>query len=104
MSNPPVRVEYRRSGGLAGIDMTASVDVQDLPLDQQQRVTALMTDPDGDTSSAGVGGVPDRFSYELAVSDGDRTWTHHWTESQVPEAVRPLLAALGDRAHPAPPR
>ncbi|APA99363.1 protealysin inhibitor emfourin [Nocardia seriolae] len=102
MSTNRIHVEYRRSGGLAGLDMTADVDVEDLPADQRRCVEALMTD--ARPASSGADGSADRFTYKIVISDGDRTWTHSWGETQVPEAVEPLLATLAERAHPAPSR
>ncbi|UMB69321.1 protealysin inhibitor emfourin [Mycobacterium paraterrae] len=98
----PVRIDYRRSGGLAGIDMAASVDSQELaPGDSALIADLLANGPAVEDSSVAA---PDGFSYELTLSDGARTRTCRWHESQVPSTVRPLLAALTERAFPAPPR
>jgi len=99
----PMRVEFRRSGGMAGIDMTASVDTAELPVEQAEVAAALMSPGSVPPSPAAAAGAPDRFSYELTVRDGEHTQTHHWTETPVPEVVQPLLTGLGHRARPAPP-
>jgi emfourin len=98
----PVHIEYRRSGGLAGIDMAASVDTGDLPPEDGQLVADLLTGTAAAEDSAAA--IPDGFSYELALNDGTRTRTHRWQEPHVPDTVRPLLAALTERAHPTAPR
>lgn len=104
MSEPPMHVEFRRSGGIAGIDMTANVDTQQLP-DEQAEVVAELAKPGSPPAApANAGGPPDTFHYELTVHDGDHTRTHHWAANDVPDTVRPLLADLGRRAQPAPPR
>jgi hypothetical protein len=98
-----MRVEFRRSGGIAGIDMTANVDARELSAEQAQLVAELMSPGTAPAPPPGGAGAPDRFSYELTVTDGERTRTYDWQEAEVPEAVRPLLASLGARARPAPP-
>ena len=98
-----VHVEFRRSGGLAGIAMVARVDARDLPVEQAQLVTELIGgDSPPAAASAPVGGA-DRFNYELRLADGDRTRTFNWDETQVPDRLRPLLASLTGKASPAPP-
>jgi hypothetical protein len=98
-----VRIDYRRSGGFAGINMIASVDVTDLPAEEARVVNTLFSDPCAERSTPSVGGAPDQFSYELTITNGEQTSTRQWGEAQVPEAVRSLLATLAERAHPAPP-
>jgi hypothetical protein len=102
MPTDPVHIEYRRSGGLAGIDMVASVELHELPAEVAQIVTALTTNPPAGADQPGLGGVPDGFSYELTIEDGDRTWNHHWEDPLIPDFIRPLLAALGTYSHPSP--
>lgn len=103
MTAAPVHIDYRRTGGIAGIDMIASVDATDLPAEQARLVNALLTDPRAEPPTPSVGGAPDQFSYELTINNGDQTSTRRWEEAQVPEAVRSLLATLAERAYPAPP-
>gem|GEM_PF-736767 len=89
-----------RSGGLAGLTMVASLDSADLPADQQGLVAALLT-PGSATPEGGQRGGADQFSYRLEIHHGERTVWHHWDEPQVPENIRPLLAALVNEARPA---
>ncbi|WP_428338704.1 protealysin inhibitor emfourin [Mycobacterium sp.] len=96
----PVHIDYRRSGGLAGIDMTASVDSGDLPSEDGTIIADLLADTPGVQDRAAA--MPDAFSYELTLTDGTRTRTCRWQEPEIPDAVRPLLAALTARALPAP--
>ena len=95
-----MRVKLVRSGGLAGLDMVATVDTADLPSDQQDVVSTLLTE---DLRGPGVSrrAGADQFSYQLEIRHGDRTIRRHWEESEVHERVRPLLAALTRRAKPA---
>jgi hypothetical protein len=95
-----MQVRLVRSGGLAGLEMVATVDSADLPGDQQGVVTSLLTE---DLRSPGVSrpGGADQFSYQLEIQQGDRTVRRHWKEPEVHETVWPLLAALMRQAKPA---
>jgi hypothetical protein len=95
-----VEVRFVRSGGFAGLDMVATVDTADLPADQQDLVARLLT---ADLLGPGVSrsGGADQFSYQLEIHHGDRRVRRHWEEAEVPENVRPLLAALARQAKPA---
>jgi hypothetical protein len=96
-----VQVKLVRSGGLAGLDMVATVDSADLPAEQQEVVSMLLTE---DLRGAGVSppGGADQFSYQLEIQHGDSTVRRHWQEPEVHEKVRPLLVALTRQAKPAP--
>ena len=103
MSNSPVQVKFRRSGGFAGIDMTATVDASELPAEQAEMLTRLMTHGHVAPAAGGAPGAADQFSYDVTLHDGQRSRTLHWTEADVPEEVKPVLASLTVRAKPAPP-
>jgi hypothetical protein len=94
-----VQVRLVRSGGLVGLDLVATLDSSDLPTDQQDVVSRLLTE---DLRGPGIRrpGGADQFSYQLEIH-GECTVRRHWQEPEVPEAVRPLLAALTRRAKPA---
>jgi Emfourin len=91
-----------RSGGLAGLTMVASLDSADLPSDQQGLIASLLTPGASPKPDARQGGGADQFSYHLEIHQGERTVRHRWDEPDVPEMVRPLLAALVNEARPAP--
>ncbi|WP_433684081.1 protealysin inhibitor emfourin [Nocardia sp. CA-119907] len=103
MATPNVHLEFRRSGGLAGIEMTTSVDARDLPAEQAPVITDLLNDTllEQDTTTYPPA-MPDQFDYELTVTDGHRTSTYHWTDPQIPDAAQPLVAELAERSRPDP--
>ena len=86
-----MRVRFVRSGGLAGLDLVATVDSADLSGDQQEVVLALLTK---DLRGPGVNrpGGADQFSYQLEIQAGDSAVRRQWQEADVHESVRPLLA------------
>lgn len=96
-----MQVNLVRSGGIAGLTLVASVDSAELPVDQQDVVSRLLTE---DLRGPGVSrpGSGDQFSYELEIHHGDTTVRRHWAEPEVHGSVRPLLASLTSRAKPAP--
>ena len=95
-----VHLKLVRSGGLAGLDMVASLDSADLPADQQEVVATLLTADSVQPRMSRPGGA-DQFSYRLEIQQGDLTVHHHWEEPDVPETVRLLLVALTHEAKPA---
>jgi hypothetical protein len=95
-----MKVKFVRSGGLAGLKMAVTVDSSDLPPDQQDVVSRLLTeDLRGPGASRPGGG--DQFSYQLEIQHGGRTVKRRWAEPEVQETVRPLLAGLAKVAKPA---
>lgn len=97
-----VRLTYRRTGGLAGIDLTADAQTDDLPTEQAHLARQLLAAPTRPPQRS-IPQRADQFSYTLELDDGTRHRTFHWREHEVPGDVQPLLTALNRRAHPAPP-
>jgi len=100
MQGVDMQVKLVRSGGLAGLDLVATVDAGDLPADQQDLVAKLFK-ADLPGSRVGRPGGADQFSYQLVIHQGDRSVQRHWEDSEVPEGIRPLLTALTRQAKPA---
>ena len=94
-----MKVKLVRSGGIAGLDMVATVDAADLPPDERNVVSTLLAE---DLRGPGVSrpGGADQFSYQLEIQHGGRTVKRQWEEPEVHESVRPLLATLTRQAKP----
>ncbi|MFE5911130.1 protealysin inhibitor emfourin [Streptomyces wedmorensis] len=71
-----MRIRVRRTGGFAGIERSAEVEVSDP--EWESLAATVLADGDGD-----VRGVPDGFSYEITV-DGRtvRCCDPHLTDAQ----------------------
>jgi hypothetical protein len=85
-----VRVEVQQSGGLAGLTREGSFETTGLPsAEAAEADTALRSLLDEPTPAAPP--PPDRFRYQLTITDGEAT--HHLAvnEQAVPAALRPLL-------------
>jgi hypothetical protein len=98
------RIELVRSGGLAGISMGADVRVGDLPSEQAAAVDAALAEVDLDALAARRAAPtgPDRYQYDVVVTDGGRRRSVRLGESEVPAELRPLLDALVPMARPRP--
>lgn len=102
MPRSPIRIEFRRSGGFAGISLTAAATADELPGEQAAQVQGLLAaePPRQPRDTAPGGGGADQFQYQLDLDDGERHRSFAWDETQVPEAIRPLLGALTRLARP----
>jgi hypothetical protein len=103
------RVRLRRTGGLAGVPVEATVDTAKLSPDEAAPILAALDaarldSPDLATATDAAPpapGPPDTFGYELEVTRGAQTRTLRFGERDVPDALRPLVDLLGSRAIPA---
>ncbi len=102
MARSPIRIEFRRSGGFAGIPLTATTTADALPAEQSAQVQGLLAaaPPRRPASSPPGGGGADQFQYQLDLDDGQRHRSFAWDETQVPEAIRPVLGTLTRLARP----
>jgi hypothetical protein len=76
------RVRLTRSGGLAGLSMVASVDLDDLPAATARKVRSALAGMDFEPAPARRKGgrraapapapFPDAFQYDLEVDDGKK--------------------------------
>jgi len=95
------QIELTRSGGLGGLTMAASVDVDGLPPDEAAAVTDALARVDlGALAAQGSGSPsgPDRFQYDLTVSDDGGSRSVTLQESGIPPELRPVIDTLMARA------
>lgn len=101
MSEHRLKIDFKRSGGFAGVSLTTCVDVDDLPEGEGQNVREMVERLDLDRMSQHPGagpGAPDRFVYELRIEQGERTVDVCLGETDLPEDLRPLVRDLEKRA------
>ncbi len=84
-----MHVRVVRRGGIAGIVLRGEVESADLPsaAEADQLLRAL---PFGRRPGPGR---PDRFQYEITVTEEGRSRTTHVGEAELPEGLRPVVAA-----------
>lgn len=101
MPRSPLHIEFRRSGGLAGIPLTTSATSDELPEEHAAQLQALLASadvPQGPPHIAPSGA--DRFQYQLNLDDGHRHRSFAWDETQVPDEIQPVLGILTRLARP----
>jgi hypothetical protein len=96
------RVSLRRTGGVAGLAMQASVDTRDLPDPQAHEILGIL---DGVDLASGsdvppTPGAADRFQYELTVEREGVTHAATFSEEHLPAQLAPVVRMLSERATP----
>ena len=94
-------MKLTRSGGLAGISMVASVDLDELPPATAEQVRAALDEVDFTTPfpPKARAGMADGFQYDLVVTD-DRTRKLTAHDPFVGPGLRALLDVLLPLAEP----
>lgn len=101
MSHSPIRIDFVRSGGFAGIPLRATASADQLPQEQVAALTGLLAaETPSETHSTAPSAGADRFQYQLDLDDGQRHRSFTWDETQVPEPIQPVLGALTRLAKP----
>ena len=95
-------MKLTRSGGLAGISMVATVDLDELPPAKAEKVRTALAEVDFEARASRRspgGGMPDGFQYDLVVEDDEtRSLTAH--DPFVGPGLRALLDVLMPLAEP----
>jgi len=103
MPGEHAQLSLRRTGGLAGLPMVASLNTRELDSDEADRISGALDQVDLDQIGAGSAEAPgaaDTLHYELQVQRGDSTQTVDFGEHQMPAELKPVVRALMDRAKP----
>ena len=96
-----MRIDFVRSGGFAGISLTAHIDSGMLLPDEAAALEKKVSDANffglpEQIKSASPG--PDRFEYSVTIASSVRTHTVVVSEALVSDQLRPLLDHLTDLA------
>ncbi len=92
-----LHVIFERTGGLAGITISATVDSADLSESQASELRKLIDQADFFNLPAVIAPSkphPDRFEYNVTVQDDGRSHTIRVSEEAIPENLRPLIKWL----------
>jgi hypothetical protein len=104
MSERPVRVNLRRTGGFAGRELHSRLDTDELPPAEAAEVDALVASLDAaaltDAAGATPARMPDAMRYELDIEGTERHWRLVLVEPDIPPQARPLLNRLVAAARP----
>ena len=92
-----MRIYFERTGGFAGMRVTATVETDSLPPDDAREL-GDMVDESGffnlPAAFTSLPGEPDRFQYKLTIENEGRRHTVDMAESNAPDSIRPLLRRL----------
>lgn len=100
---PPtiMHIKFERSGGFAGMRLTAAIDPKALPPQETTKVQEMVEGakffelpPAVTSKNPGA----DRFRYKVTVETKERTHTVEIDESAMPPSLRPLLDWLTEQA------
>jgi len=94
-----LRIEFRRSGGFAGLTIGTEVDTGELPPEEARVFERLVES----LERSGVGdspppGKPDRFQYELTITRGGKSRRFQLAEQELTPEARELVNLLVERA------
>jgi Emfourin len=84
-----MHIQVVRRGGIAGVTLRGEADTAELAGAGGDAEELLRSLPSGPASP----GRPDRFRYEITVTDGERSQTAHFNEDELPKSLRPVVDA-----------
>jgi hypothetical protein len=96
-----MEVIYERTGGFAGMRMTASFDLDELTEQDAASIQELLHDArfhELPEQIVGPAGIPDQFTYRITVTE--ETFQHTVTtgDASAPPELRPLIDLLSRMA------
>jgi hypothetical protein len=92
-----MRIDFARSGGLAGLTMAVSIDTARLPPDAAAVVDAALSQADLAELAARPrqpAAGADRYQYDLTIERDGECHSLSFPESEVPPELRPVVDAL----------
>ncbi len=103
MAHEYAQLSLRRTGGLAGLPMVASLDTRELDDEEAKHISSALDRVD--LTRVGEGppappGAADTLQYDLEVRRGESAHTVSFSERQMPPELAPVVRALMDRAEP----
>ena len=85
-----MHIQVVRRGGIAGVTLRGETDTAELADAAGDAEELLRSLPAGKPPSPGR---PDRFRYEITVTDAGRSQTAHFNEDELPQGLRPVVDA-----------
>lgn len=92
-----MRIDFTRTGGFAGIQLTTSVETTQLPPDQAATLDKLISDAgffDLPERLMPAKPGPDRFEYQVTLTSAQQTHTVVVNDAAAPATLKPLLNYL----------
>lgn len=98
------QVRFQRSGGVAGMRTTSTIDSESLPREERKRLRSLI-DRAGffDLPEEIIGPPrPDQFLYTITVAIEGKQHTVRTTDTAAPDQLKPLIEWLNETARQKP--
>jgi len=95
------RIKFERTGGFAGIRLTADIDVNKLPEDEKRNILKLLDEMDFEDLPEKLSGkmpMPDELVYSVTVVSSKKEYKVVTGESAIPNDMQPLLEILESEA------
>ncbi len=97
-------VRHERSGGFAGITITAEVDSESLSAKEAKKLKELVEQAfPADQPKKKKATMPDQFEYEFVIKEGDKSRRHHANDETITDDMRALskwLIAAAQKQQP----
>jgi len=93
-------INFRRTGGALGREMTMDFDLASMPASASQRLQSLLMEsnffeiPNVNNLMSG----PDEYEYTISVVAGNSLHTVHVSDTSMPKSLRPLVEDLTELA------
>ncbi|HSB00868.1 MAG TPA: protealysin inhibitor emfourin [Anaerolineales bacterium] len=93
-------INFRRTGGAIGREITFDVDMDSLPGSAAQRLDGLLTAADffEIPTVNNLMARPDEYEYTVTVIAGNSMHTVHVSDTNMPESLQPLVRELTELA------
>lgn len=100
-----MKVKFVQSGGFTGLTRAMEIDSSSLPEAEAKSLAGLQElHQTGQLADTPPRSTPDAQSYQLELTDPERTLRLQFNDSTVPDAARPLFQFLRRTARPVDPR
>ncbi len=96
-------IKFERTGGYAGMSISATINAADLPVDRAEELSRLIEKADFFNLPERIVSPaprPDRFQYKVKVQEKGRTHTVTVSEEAMPANLGPLIKWLSASARP----
>jgi hypothetical protein len=93
-------INFKRTGGSIGKEISMDLDLGSIPGPAAQRLHGLLTESNffEVPESSSLISSPDEYEYLITVIAGNSMRTVHTTDTSMPESLRPLVEKLTELA------
>jgi emfourin len=93
-------INFKRSGGSAGSELTMDFDLNNMPASEAQRLHNLLNESKFFEVPvvSDLGSSPEEYEYVITVVAGNSIHTIHVSDTSMPHSLRPLVEDLTEIA------